>query len=925
MVSALGVGPTALTTVGLSGWTVLSSADTSASGAHISTTGFDTTRWLRVQPDDAGAVGTEIEALVQNGACPHVFYSTNMRRCFGFARQVGRERVSRFSVPWWFRTNFAAPLQRGQHAILMINGVVGQADVWVNGAQVATQATVQGAYTKFNFDVTRRVVQGTNTLAIEVYPNDPTTMFTLDHVDWSQIPPDNNTGIQFPVQLQITNALSIANDYVTQVNASDMSSSALTVHLDVTNHSTAPRRAVVTATLTPPNLSGAVTHLFQTVLVPPATTATVTFDPMNYPSLILEKPLLWWPYQMGGQPLYRLSATVADGTVVSNAPVDSFGIRTVTSSLAVGSSLAPQGVRRFAINGVPFLVRGAGWAGNLFLHYSATDTANQIALIKNLGLNVVRTEGKEMPTDFYQRMDRAGIMIDAGFQCCDRWQLPANENGVTSHDYRTIYLSALTIGQRLRNHPSVINYSWSDNAPTARQEQVTLAGFAKAGFDDPVISSAEYNSSPVLGASGEKEGPYDWVPPSYWYDTSHSSNAANPNPTLTNVGGAWGFDSEQSAGATVPTRDSINRFLSSGERAMLWRNPSYRQYHTNYETGHTGYAFGTLFNLDQAIARRYGRWTSLAKYVEEAQVQNYEDTRAQFEAFINHWNDTPTPATGTIYWMLNPGWPSLLWSLYGTDYDQAGSFYGVHEANVRLHALYTYDDQTVAVDNLGGATQSNLTVEARVYDLSGHLLDDQTSTPLTIAPQAVANSVLHPRVPASTVTSTTASTYFVELLLRRGSTVVDRNVYWLSTKPDIVNWEATSGNPQATMSQYSDLTALQHLPQAILSVRASTTRSPNNHSVDVTTVTVTNTSTSSTVGFFLRADVRRGTASGSVLRGDNEVLPNIWSANDITLWPGESETLTGTYQASLLRGSAPVVSISGWNVPERIIAASIRG
>ena len=28
-----------------------------------------------------------------------------------------------------------------------------------------------------------------------------------------------------------------------------------------------------------------------------------------------------------------------------------------------------------------------------------------------------------MPDDFYQQMDRAGIMIDAGFQCCDEWQL----------------------------------------------------------------------------------------------------------------------------------------------------------------------------------------------------------------------------------------------------------------------------------------------------------------------------------------------------------------------------------------------------------------------------------------------------------------------------------------------------------------------
>ena len=38
---------------------------------------------------------------------------------------------------------------------LIVNGVVGEADVWVNGTEVATRDTVQGAYTRYTFDVTR--------------------------------------------------------------------------------------------------------------------------------------------------------------------------------------------------------------------------------------------------------------------------------------------------------------------------------------------------------------------------------------------------------------------------------------------------------------------------------------------------------------------------------------------------------------------------------------------------------------------------------------------------------------------------------------------------------------------------------------------------------------------------------------------------
>ncbi len=88
-------------------------------------------------------------------------------------------------------------------------------------------------------------------------------------------------------------------------------------------------------------------------------------------------------------------------------------------------------------------------------------------------------------------------------------------------------------------------------------------------------------------------------------------------------------------------------------------------------------------------------------------------------------------------------------------------------------------------------------------------------------------------------------------------------------------------------------------------------------------VTITNDSPTSTVSFFLRADVRRGNGTGKPVAGDNEVLPVFWSSNDVTLWPGESETLTASYRRSALHGAVPVISVSGWNVPAADIAAPI--
>jgi exo-1,4-beta-D-glucosaminidase len=934
LAAAPATGASDITDLGAGGWSVQSSAIATQTGAQISTPGFNTSTWLPVSNDDAGAPGTEIEALAQNGKCPgdtalqpvnqnvngpgSIYFAGNLQSCYGFMSAIGADTVAEFDVPWWWRTDFTPGLAAGQVATLIVNGVIGSANVWVNGTEVATSATVTGAYTRFSFPLTSLIKSGTNSLAIELNPNDPNTMFTVDDVDWNQIPPDNNTGIAFPVQLQVDSALTDGNARVVQNNAADLSSSALTVRSDITNNTGTAQTGTVTATITPPG-GGTPITVSRSVTVSASTTQTVSFTPGAFPGLTIASPQVWWPYQLGAQPLYTLATQVAQNGTVLGSTSSTFGIRTVTSYLTSGTSTgAPSGARAFKINGLPIVIRGGGFSPNLLLHYSAADIAKQIALMKNTGLNTIRLEGHLMPADFYQQMDQAGILINAGFQCCDAWELQSS--GLTSSaDYAIMTNSATAIAQNLRAHPSVFSFQWSDQPPLAQQESVTLTAFAQQDFDAPVISSAEYNSSPQLGVSGEKEGPYDWVPPNYWYDTTHFDTR---DSTQTNAGGSWGYDSEQSAGDTIPTADSLNRFLSASDQSNLWQNPMFNQYHLNYEpTCGTNYTFGTLCKFDAALDARYGTPASLAQYVEEAQAQDYENTRAQFEAFIDHSTNTPVPSTGTIYWQLNKGWPSLLWNLYGSDGDQAGSYFGTQEANRPLHAIYALDNGTVTLDNLGSAAQSGLSVESKVFGVTGTLLDDQTASGITLASQQVMNKVLTPKVPAAG--SSPVRAYFVELLLRQNGTVADRNVYWLSSQQDLTNWRKTLGKPVGVISNYANLQSLQTLPASAVKVTATTAMQPGPGGADLaTTVTITDTA-STAVAFLLRADVRRGTASGQELAGDNELQSSVWQADDITLFPGESQTLIVTYNSADLLGAVPVISVSGWNVAKTDIAAPV--
>src|SRR5260370_14827693 len=207
------------------------------------------------------------------------------------------------------------------------------------------------------------------------------------------------------------------------------------------------------------------------------------------------------------------------------------------------------------------------------------------------------------------------------------------------------------------------------------------------------------------------------------------------------------------------------------------------------------------------------------------------------------------------------------------DGDQAGSYLGALEANRTLSAIYELANGTATLDSLLNTGQCGLSVESKVYNLAGTVLDDQKASNTTLASQQVLTNVLTPKVPAVTVPPTPASVYFVELLLRTSAgTIVGRNVYWLSTQQDVVDWSKTLGLPQATLSQFAHLTGLPTLPAipqpASSSPSGTTTQSGPAGAARSTTVTISNHSTS--VAFLLRADIRRGTASGQELSGDNE-------------------------------------------------------
>ncbi|MET1073387.1 MAG: carbohydrate-binding domain-containing protein, partial [Umezawaea sp.] len=408
----------------------------------------------------------------------------------------------------------------------------------------------------------------------------------------------------------------------------------------------------------------------------------------------------------------------------------------------------------------------------------------------------------------------------------------------------------------------------------------------------PVVPAASAKSSPQLGASGMKmNGPYDYVPPNYWYDKAH-----------TDSGGAWNFNSETSAGPSIPTTDTLTRMMSASELNTLWTSPSTAQYHRSSSS-----TFGNLKLFGDALAKRYGTTTSLADFTRKAQLAQYENVRAEFESHARNYTDPSNPSTGLIYWMLNSGWTSLHWQLFDTYLDQNGAYYGAKKANEKLHIQYSYDSRSVVVVNRDHAAASGLTASVKLFNLDGTEKYTQTSTGVSVGGDGAKTSVV--TIPAVSGLSTT---YLAKLVLSDSAgKEVSRNVYWLSTKADTLDWANTDWYYTPTTAS-ADLTGLSGLGTVPVTTTATSTSGSDGNTT--TTVVLKNTSTGKVPAFYVDAHVVG--AAGA------PVLPVQWNDNAVSLWPGESTTLTAKYRTSDLKGASPSVRVSGWNTGTQTVPAN---
>ncbi len=851
-------------------WQMQTSAKAQESGAEVSSAGFSTSDWYPVS-----GRATLMAGLLENGKYENVFYGDNLR-----AARDPDGSGTQIVIPWWYRTEFTlgegAP---GIRTLLRINGMIPSADVWLNGNLVADQTTVAGAYPVHELDVTRWIHAGTNTLALRVHPGDPRTSLSIGWIDWNPAPPDNNMGPWRGVDILQTGPVEIRFPQVTSaLSLPDVARAALTVKAEARNLDASAHDATITGVV-------AGVSLRRTIHLAPGETQTILFSPKSDPALDLKHPQVWWPVGMGAHPLYRLEMKAAVDGAVSDQASTTFGIRSISSHLT------PQGYTQFVINGKPVLIRGGGWAPDMFLRDDPKRMEAEFSYVRNLGLNTIRSEGKLEDSRFYDLADRDGIMILPGWECCDKWESAAKTGGEPwdAADEKVAAASMASEARLLRNHPSVIGFLiGSDNAPPPAIAKLYVDTLHAEDWSLPIIAAAADQGTAETGSSGMKmAGPYTWIPPAYWYADQ--------------LGGAFGFDSEVSAGPVIPPLEDLPRMLSPQELEALWKYPEVRQYHASAAWS----VFAKITPLDNALAKRYGEPRSLEDYVAKAQLDNYENVRAQFEAFNAHM-DADKPSTGVIYWMLNSAWPSLQWHLYDYFLNPGGAYFGARMANEPVHIQYSYDTHAIMLVNHTLTREHGLRAIIRVRNLDGSVRYERRLQGVDVAGNSARQLAVLPELAGL------SRTYFIELELASAkSESVSRNVYWLSTQTDELDWEHSNWY-LTPVTRYADLTPLKTLPTATSEVRATLRHEKDE---DIATVTLTVPPSSKAVGLFQHVSIKRSA-------GGDLMLPIVWSDNDVTLWPGESLTLTAHFAAPP-GAETPVVEVSGWNLPTQSVPVTV--
>ena len=811
-------------------WRLQRAAFVSATGAQISQSGFDDSSWII-----ATVPGTVLTSYLNIGAIPDP----------NFGDQQLQISDAFFTSDFWYRDSFVVPSSyAGKKVWLNFDGINWKADIYVNGSNMGA---INGAFIRGKFDITSKVTCGaTNYLAVYIHKNDNPGAVTVQNLagaggnggvlgadnptihasigwDWMPTIRGRNIGIQDNVFLSSTNNVSIIDPFVTtNLPLPNTAPADLTIKTELRNNSTSAVSGVLTGTINPGNIT-----FSQNVSLNGSELKTVTLDKSVFSQLSVASPQLWWPNGYGAQNMYSLALSFSIGGVVSDSKNVPFGIRKITWDTT-------NSILTLYVNGKRIFLRGGNWGmSESMLRLDSEGYDIRVRLHKEENFTMIRNwVGMTGDDDFYNACDKYGILI------WDDFWLANPADGPNPNDPTMFMNNAQDKIRRVRNHPSVALYCGRNEGdpPSTLAANLQSATTTLDGTRPYVPHSA---ATTVSGY-----GPYSVQDP-VWYFQNRYGPKIHSEIGMPNVPSLESMQTMLPVDKLWPINDmwGIHDFCDSAQG----------------RTGYTNY-----------INNGFGAATGIGDFCLKAQMVNMENYKAIFEAFSG------SKGNGALLWMSQSAWPSTVWQTFDYYLEPTAGYFGCKKACEPLHILWDCNSNTVKVSNNTGQNYSNLTAEAKIYNMDGT--------------QKYANSVqISPA--ADTVTNCftisyptgLSATHFLRLKLLNGSTVLSDNFYWRGTT-------------------YKNYTALATMNKVTLTGSAVKTVNGTTN-----TVTATVTNSSSNVALMIRLKLLKSSSNG-------RVLPTYYSDNYFSLLPGESKQVTLEFETKYLGGESPKLMVEGWNI-----------
>jgi beta-galactosidase len=354
----------------------------------------------------------------------------------------------------WYRKHFTLPTDYAQRrAFIEFDGVMANSDVWVNGFHLGKRPY---GYVSFRYELTGHLNFG---------PDKPNVLAV--RADNSAQPASRwytGAGIYRHVRLVVTDPVHI-DQWGVFVTTPKVASDQAVVHVQTTvvNQSDTQREVTLQTTILAPD-GKAVQPAEASQTIPAGKSVDFQQD------ITVKNPQLW---DLDHPNLYSVLSKVRAAGATLDDDITHFGIREFRFDAATGFWLNGKNMK---IKGVCLHHDGGGLGAAVPLRA----WERRFELLKQVGVNAIRTAHNPPAPDFLDLCDRMGLLVmDELFDC---WTVAKNPCDYHLYFNEWSRIDARDTVRRDRNHPSIILYSAGNeihDTPNAELAKGILKGLVE--------------------------------------------------------------------------------------------------------------------------------------------------------------------------------------------------------------------------------------------------------------------------------------------------------------------------------------------------------------------------------------------------------------------------------------------------------------